>query len=427
MALVEVQRETVAVESPVVMRLRQVQRLLLVLYAASLPLSLTLSWILFVVGLLVSALHLVIGHKPLSAAALKERLRLPPLSEPIAIFATAVTISGGVAGGVSEALASFWTLKTLLVYFWASYVVSTDRQAVPQSIGALLLCAGISGLWAMVQQLTGFHPFGYPYLQGTGFLGGPMPFAGQMQLFSLLSLGLLLGNGFNKLSQPLSRWPVFATIVVANCLGVFFASERSAWLGVAVGALAMAYLISWRTMLKCCAVLALIGFLSWATVPVVKQRLEPLANWHRDVGVTVRLKIWRESLQHWRDHRLTGVGIRRYPHFNVPEAIVPGHSIDLNHAHSNYIHILTTTGLAGLTAYCLLWISALALIVRAYRGCTSFFDRALALGIFGGTVALIVSGIFEYNFGASQVRLAQWYLLALLPTISPKRSAGEQL
>src|SRR4030095_13603443 len=186
MELVKTALETATVESPVVMRLRQVQRMLLVLYAVSLPLSLTLSWTLFVAGLVVSGLLVAVDRKALSADVAKSESRLPPLPVPIAIFAAAVTISGGIAGGVSEALASFWTLKTLLVYIWAYHVVCTDRDLVPRSLGALLLVAGVSGLWAMVQQLPGFHPFGYPYLQGTGFLGGPMPFAGQMQMFSLL-------------------------------------------------------------------------------------------------------------------------------------------------------------------------------------------------------------------------------------------------
>lgn len=404
------------------MRFRQLQRALLVGYAVSLPLSLTLSWILFVAGLIASGVVLALDRGARSAVVARG---LPPLTIPIFVFAAMVTLSGGVAGGVSEAFASLWTLKPLLVYFWTYYVVSADRDLVPKSVGALLLVSAVGGLWAMVQQLTGFHPFGYPYLQGTGFLGGPMPFAGQMQMFSLLSLGLLLGRGFGKLSPPPTRLAVFGAVVVANCLGVFFASERSAWLGAAGGALAMAYLISWRTMLKCCAALALIGVLSWATVPVVKQRIDPLLNGQHDVGVAVRLKIWRESLQDWRENRYTGVGIRRYRHFYVPEAIVPGHSIDLNHAHSNYIHILTTTGLAGLAAYSWLWLAALAWIIRAYRKATDSFDKALALGIFGGTVALLISGIFEYNFGASQVRFAQWFILAMLPLTANMRKTSE--
>ncbi len=421
MEIAETPRGIALVEPPVLMRFRQLQRALLVGYAVSLPLSLTLSWILFVAGLISTALIFAFDRSARSAVVSQAGFRLPPLALPIAFYAAMVTLSGAVAGGVSEAFASLWTLKPLLVYFWTYYVVSTDRELVAKSIGALLLVSAVGGLWAMVQQLTGFHPFGYPYLQGTGFLGGPMPFAGQMQMFSLLSLGLLLGRGFDQLSPPLARVTVFAVIVVANCLGVFFASERSAWLGAAGGALAMAYLVSWREMLKCCAALVVIGVLSWATVPVVKQRFEPLLNGQQDIGVVVRLKIWRESLQDWRENRYTGVGIRRYRHFSVPEAIVPGHSIDLNHAHSNYIHILTTTGLAGLAAYSWLWLAALAWIIRTYRKTTDSFDRALTLGIFGGTVALLISGIFEYNFGASQVRLAQWFILAMLPLIAINR------
>ena len=40
--------------------------------------------------------------------------------------------------------------------------------------------------------------------------------------------------------------------------------------------------------------------------------------------------------------------------------------------------------------------------------------RYIALGIAGGTIALMVSGLFEYNFGTAQVRLMQWFVLGML-------------
>jgi hypothetical protein len=35
----------------------------------------------------------------------------------------------------------------------------------------------------------------------------------------------------------------------------------------------------------------------------------------------------------------------------------------------------------------------------------------------GGLISLMVAGIFEYNFGTGQVRLAQWFLLSLLAAV----------
>ncbi len=44
----------------------------------------------------------------------------------------------------------------------------------------------------------------------------------------------------------------------------------------------------------------------------------------------------------------------------------------------------------------------------------SKLEQGIYLGILAGIVSLAISGLFEYNFGTGQVRLAQWFLLAML-------------
>lgn len=398
-------------------RLIQPQRLLVVLYAASLPISLSASWVILSIGLAVWLLEIV-------AACLQSRsmvldLAKPPLLLPLSLFGAAVFASGLVAGGIVQAFDSLVSLRALLVYFWAEEIFSRDRALMLMSIQALLVVGAAGGVFGMIQQLLNFHPFGYQYLQGTGFLGGPMAYAGQMQIFAMLSLGIFLTGGFRDFRLGLSRPAVFALITLANITGVLFASERSAWLGAIAGAMALTAVLSWRTLLKCCLALAVISALCWATVPVVHTRIAALENWQQDISVRVRLQIWRESVRIWMNAPLFGVGIRHYPHFNIPEATVLGRSKELNHAHSNYLHIASTSGIFGLGTYLWLWFAVLrtALIACRQTGQDAEWrgERAVALGIFGGTVALIVSGIFEYNFGTAQVRLAQWFVLAMLP------------
>lgn len=421
-------------------RLSKLQSLLVVLYAASLPLSLTASWVILSAGLALWALQAALavcapapatnGHagavpvetpRPASQSptdVLKQYWQAPPLTVPIVAFAAALTLSGLANRGLAEAFLSLNTLRALLVYFWAYQVFAAESKALTASLKVLVITAAVAGLWGAVQQIFNFHPFGYPYLQGTGFLGGPMAFAGQMQIFALLALGIFLGNGYRNFGTFLSRPLVFGTVAFANLCGVIFASERSAWLGAIAGILALGSALSPRALVKCVLALVVVSLVAWITIPVVQTRLAGLADWRQDVSTRVRFQIWQESIQVWRASPVFGVGILRYPHFDIPEAIVPGYSRDLNHAHSNYIHILTTSGIVGLTAYLWLFFASASTAWRISRSAGgndhAVPERALALGILGGIVALGVSGVFEYNFGASQMRLAQWFVLAML-------------
>lgn len=394
--------------------LAKLEVFLVLAYAFSLPLSMTLSWGLLIAGMVMATILWLFNRRegeqlPVEAA---------PLLMPLVTLGGVVMLSGFANGGIGEGFASLWALKPLLVYFWGFSIFSRYRHLVSSVVQVLLVVGALAGLWGTVQQLTGFHPFSYKYLQGTGFLGGPMAFAGQMQILSLLGLCLAVGSGFKNFVRPLNQPIIFAGIAIANCLGVFFASERSAWLGFIAAVLVVTALWSGKTLLRSLLLLVVIAGVSWFTVPVVQQRLAPLSNWQNDVSVRVRFFLWQEAINHWQKSPLLGVGIRRFPHFNIPEAVVPGRSIDINHAHSNYLQILTTTGVVGFVAYLWLCLAAVVTAFKSFRQHGTLpeqtFERALSLGILGGTIALLVSGIFEYNFGTAQVRLLQWFVLAML-------------
>ncbi|MBX9770249.1 MAG: O-antigen ligase family protein [Candidatus Obscuribacterales bacterium] len=379
-------------------------------YAASLPLTLTGSWIILGIGLVVWLLKIALGLRD---------AKMAPFAVPLLIFLFAVAISGFVSDGVNEAFQSVWTFRALIVYLWGYQLFKTRRQLVFNSLALLLSISAVSGIWSAIQQLTGFHPFGYQWLQGTGFLSAPMAYAGQMQIFSLVALAFAIGKvSLDK--KP--GWLHPYLLAVFNCLGVLFAAERSAWLGFFAGVASLSCLKSIRFLMKSALVLTIVGALSFMFVPVVKQRLAPLANWQQDVSTRVRVQIWQESIDVWKTHSVFGVGISHFPRFDIPEAIVPGRSKDLNHAHSNYFQMLTCLGVVGLVAYLLLWIWILVSLARSYfllhaSGDTASSEqsaeKALLMGLFAATVALCVSGLFEYNFGTAQVRLAYWFLLSM--------------
>ena len=244
-----------------------------------------------------------------------------------------------------------------------------------------------------------------------------MPFAGQMQILSLLCLSLLFFGSYRSFKPWLSRFDLFFCLTMANLAGVVFAGERSAWLGAAAGAVVLSALKSGKTLAKCLLALSIISALGWFCVPLVHTRIESLLSGQADVSTRVRLTLWRESIKCFASSPYVGVGFRKFPHFDIPEAIVPGRSRDLNHAHSNYLQLLATSGGLGLAAYLILWLAALAYAFGLFRRSLSTLDAeatGLAAGVLSGVVALMVAGIFEYNFGTAQVRLLQWFVLGML-------------
>ena len=241
-----------------------------------------------------------------------------------------------------------------------------------------------------------------------------MAFSGLAQLFSLLGTGIALKKSYASLPAKLSNPVFFFFILTCNWLGVIFASERSAWLGAGLALFVTCLLISRRAALLGGLFIFIGSICSWMILPVVRERLSSLLNWQTDVSVSTRFILWRLAWKIFERFPIYGVGIRHFPHLHIAKALRQGH-LALDHAHSNYLHILATTGIVGFCTYLYLLFTALKLSYIKQKDIKSkSLDKGIYLGIFAGTVSLAVSGLFEYNFGTAQVRLAQWFLLAML-------------
>ena len=394
--------------------LRNLEMFCCLALAVVLHMSISISWVFLIAGAVFAAAQasrlvrlrsLFAGPSKLSFTA--------PLVVPLAIFCLATFVSAAVNGDLRDCLAN---LRAFLIYFFVYQAfAAADRGSGAErlSLSAFIATGAVAGLWGSVQQICNYHPFSYQYLQGTGFLTAPMPFAGLMQLSSFLSLGLLVKKGYESLLRPFNNKIFFALLTLCNFLGLFFACERSAWLGMVFGLGLVTLRLSPKIFgLSTLAGLLVLG-LSWFFVPAVQARLSPLAHWRQDVGVTTRLKIWRRALGVFESKPIVGVGPSHFPRItDIPEALVPGHSSDLNHAHSNYLQILSTLGLLGIGAF--IFLLGSCLVIAYKQSLLAGWYGGVGLGGMAGLVSLMVAGIFEYNFGAGQVKLAQWFVLAAL-------------
>lgn len=251
-----------------------------------------------------------------------------------------------------------------------------------------------------------------------------MAFAGQMQILSMVAIAIFISGAYSSFKFKMNNKWVFLAIALANVLGLIFAGERSAWLGGLAGSLAIASLFSLRLLLKAAVGLAVVGMISWFTVPLVHTRVESMLSGKQDVSTRVRYQVWNQALASWHQSPVVGIGFLKFPHLDIPEAIVPGKSKDINHAHSNYLQMLATTGVLGLLAYAVLCLSALFFSRQQFLSGKLTDDSlliAIGAGLLGAMVSLMVAGIFEYNFGTAQVRLMQWFVLGLL-SVSARRN-----
>jgi O-antigen ligase len=397
-------------------RLDSIQGWLLVAYSASLSLPITVPWIVLTVGLIVALAQVVLSarQKEVRFATLSLS-SMPPLTVPIVCLTLVYFLSGFANGGIKEAAASVGVMRSFLVYFWAYYAIRTRREMMAKMLPALLLLGAMGGVAAAIEHQFHLHVGSFKYLQGTGFLSGPMAFAGVMQMLGLLALSLWLTGSYDQLAGMFKKKSFFVPIAFGNILGVLFAFERSAWLGFSCGAMLVASLVSRKLALKVLAVGLIIALGSWFALPAVQARMGSILRGEQEESSRQRMQVWVSAIDQFKESTKTeiiGVGPRKF----TPVPIEGPNKQVLDHAHSNYLQSLTTTGVVGLIVYLWLCVASLKLAWQNLKKARAEdrLTRSFSLGILGGLVSLMIAGIFEYNFGTGNVRLAQWFLLAML-------------
>jgi len=376
---------------------------LLVVLAIGLAFSITLS-----------ELTLLILAATMLAGGRAEALRRAPLTGPLLAFAgwtLAAAAMSAEPGDSLRASKSLLTLATLGIVFAGL----PSAMAARRFVGTLFLAVSTAALLAVVQ-VAGCPPEGSYVTSSVPVIGGYLKkctrahafFSIYMTLAGVLTVVLTLTlaqlRGFAHAALAAAGW-----LIGAVALGLTLV--RGAWLGFAVGAgvtLALA-----RRRLLAVTVLVVFVVASLA-LPAVHRRLKTIGD-PTDDTTRDRLAMLRGGLQLVREHPLIGIGPgqvkRLYPIYAPPEAL----RRHTSHLHNTPLQIATERGLVGLALW--LWIFV-AFFVRAGRilrrlPATATADRTLVVGALAAVAAFLVGGLFEYNFGDTEVLLVALAAMAL--------------
>ena len=131
-----------------------------------------------------------------------------------------------------------------------------------------------------------------------------------------------------------------------------------------------------------------------------------------------RVLMWEAGWRMLQDRPVLGLGPidmkEPYQKYKMPEAREA-----VGHLHNNFVQVAATMGALGLLAF-LYWIFAmLKSQVRSYRKVpgNERFMKGVVLGALAAYTGFLVNGLFEWNFGDSEVIMLVWLLTGLALSI----------
>lgn len=234
----------------------------------------------------------------------------------------------------------------------------------------------------------------------TGLMGHWMTFSGEQMLMwcALLPLGWILG----------ARWHWLLLSLVGTALVLSF--TRSVWLGAIAGVVTVALYVPPRRLFRIVVPIAIIAVL---VSGLILNRFSMSFSEGGFAPDQARLDMIDVGTRMIWDHPLFGVGPERvqiefssYYHGPNLEHYYYGH------LHSNFLQVAAERGLLCLAA--LIWLLVqLGLDLRRRARSPDPFVKWTAVSSLSVLVAFVVAGLFEYNFGDSEVLMLLVFLVSI--------------
>lgn len=326
--------------------------------------------------------------------------RLAPLTIPLGLYV--LLLVGSIAASYDPAisirgLTETFSLTTLLL---APLLVRGEKRVrllvdAVIAVAALLACAGLA------QYLVGYGDIDRRI---RGPFSHYMTFSGFLLLADLLLVASMISGG--RFRNPW-RWLALALLNVA-LLGSL---TRSAW--VALGVTLTVLVIVRAPRLLLAYLPAALLFIVAAPVPILHRALSITDL--KDTSNFDRLCMLDAGLTMIAERPLFGLGPelveRRYPIYRPPGA--PRSNVP--HLHNNLLQIAAERGLPALGSYLALFGASLWIAWRRYRreGGARGPCADLYLGVMLALLAFNVAGLFENNWGDTEVQRPVLFVLAI--------------
>jgi O-antigen ligase len=319
---------------------------------------------------------------------------------PVGLYSLCVLLSVAFSTDPQHSLGGARAIISLATLPLGLVLVRGVEQA-RAIVDGLIVMAAFSALWGLVQLF-----FGYGGIDQR--IRGPfshwMTFAGVLLIANLLLIAQLAsGNGTRK------AWRWLALLSIS--MGLVGCLTRGAWIA---GTLAVVVVLLLRAPRWLAVFVPLLVVVLLLAPSAVRDRvvsivdMENFSNYDRLCMIEAG---WRMA----RERPVFGHGPRmvreRYPIYRHPSA--PRHWVP--HLHNNLVQIAAENGLVAAVAFVWLMTAAAWVAYRRYlrQRRSGGGGSDLYLGALGALIAFNVAGLFEFNWGDTEVQRLALFVVAL--------------
>jgi O-antigen ligase len=365
------------------------------------------------------------------------RLKIPPFTPFLLAFFVAVLISIAFS---TDVLGSAPYLKKFLKFLYIFLIFTyLNRERVELALKAMFGVLGISAVYGVVQYFWLWEVNLLNRIEG--FMSHWMTFSGQLMLVSVALAGYLLlyqwpptstgeekktpqaASGERKWSRlenlPIGAWGM---LLVLFLFVLVLTQTRSTLLGALGGLFLLIWVFRVRWLVSG-VVLLLVVFL--ALPSGFKDRFYSSFD-PSDTTTRIRIELFLTGKNIIVAHPWTGLGpsmvSRHYDDYNGTDEFP---SWIYQHLHNNFLQISAEMGVITLLIWVALWVRIFWDFVGFVRDQASCrFSSSVAMSGVGVLAAFLLAGLFEYNFGDSELLILLLFFITIPYVVHDEQGKG---
>ena len=325
-----------------------------------------------------------------------------PLWRPWLLFAILTLASAFHAPDSSKSLLEARELTQIMIFYLAINVIENDWEAL-WLVKTLVVVTSVTALYALGVSLQGALSLEN---RMSGFFSIYMTFGGFLLVVGTLALSYI----FVPPRERKSTWVYASVLLILTALMTTL--SRNAWVGLAVGMVVVAVASKSRKAGFC---LALVMVLAIFMAPhSISQRVKSMVNLQDETAVE-RIYMWKSGIKMFMDKSILGFGPGEikdnYAHYMNPRATQKS----LSHLHNNLVHLAAERGIFALGAWIWAWLGYFVLVIQRILDTRDapFGTRFRMVGGLAVAAGFLSAGMFEYNFGDSEVVMLMFMAIAL--------------
>jgi len=306
---------------------------------------------------------------------------------------------------------SFLDSKELLIFFLFPlfFLILNTEKRIKISLTVILISGLIHSFVGIYQALT----WGITLDRRIrGLTSHWMTFAGLMMfIFIFFSIKTLYTTNKERYKYSLALLPILTAIA--------FSLTRSVWVGTFIGIGLFIVYYNYKVLY---AIIPLIIIAALFLPQSVMSRFSSITDLNNTTNKD-RIYMAETGYNIFKDYPFFGVGANNIK--KVYNDYKPKNAPLNEHLHNNFIQTLAERGIFTLLALIAVFISIILNLINIIKNGKNF-QKTLAIGVLFTFIGFLAAGMFEYNFGHSQIKFILFYFLSL-PFIPLSEKKEEKL